>query len=229
MSDNKQKQSNKTGALEMVLMRNVFYRDNYHTAVVALLLLLVINIALMGTVIYRVVHPPKPQYFATTADGRMINWHPLSDPVVTDDFVTQWATNAVRKAFSLDYLHWRQQLQNASGNFTPAGWKYFLTSLKQSNNLKTLTNLDMVSNVEITGAPQILRKELLSSGVYAWEIQMPILVTYSNLERSIPQPMEVTLIVVRVSVKQNPDRIAINDFLPVVKKTAEQQLITSGM
>lgn len=224
MSEKKQQKENKSnGALELIMLRNMFYRDNYRCALSALLLLLVINCLLVGAIIYKVMNPARPQYFATTPDGRMINWHPLTDPVVTDDFVLQWSANAVRQVFSLDFIHWRQQLQSASSYFTPSGWKYFLQSLKQSNNLETLTNLKMVSNAEITGSPQILEQEIVGNQ-YAWKVQMPILVTFINGQRTIPMPMNVTLIVLREPVQEYPDRIAINDFLPVPTSTGEQQM-----
>lgn len=215
------------GALELIIMRNSFYRDNFRRAWLALVLMFAINCVLAVTIIYKVMNPPAPQYFATTADGRMINWHPLSDPVVTDDFVLQWSANAVRKAFSLDYMHWRQQLQDASTSFTPLGWKYFLQSLKQSNNLDTLTSLKMVSDAVVTGAPQIL-EQMVADGVYAWKVQMPILVTYANVGKSIPMPMDITLIVLRVPVEQSADRIAINNFLPVPQQTTDQKLMGGG-
>lgn len=215
------KNNDNTGALELVILRNTFYRDNYKRALTALVLIVIINCILAASIFYVVTNPPKPEYFATTDDGRMINWHPLNDPVVTDDFIVQWTTNATRKAFSLDYLHWRQQLEDASKYFTSQGWKYFLQSFKQSNNLETLTNLKMVSDAVVTGAPKILQKAVLD-GVYAWKVQMPILVTYSNMGKSIPMPMTVTLIVMRVPVEQNSDRIAINNFLPVLQDSERE-------
>lgn len=220
MSDKKKN----SGALELVILRNAFYRDNYRRALIGLLLLVVVDVLLAGAVIYKIMSPPKPQYFATTADGRMINWHPLTDPAVPNTFVTQWAANAVRQAFSLDFVHWRHQLQQASNNFTSYGWKTFLAALKKSNNLTTLTKLKMVSNATITGAPKILKEEVVD-GRYAWKIEMPILVTYENASRTIPIPLDVTLIVLRVPVKDNPNRIAINNFLPVPRKTATEQLL----
>lgn len=220
MSDKKKN----NGALELVILRNAFYRDNYHRALIGLLLLIAVNVLLAGAVIYTMVSPVKPQYFATTADGRMINWHPLSDPAVPDSFVTQWSSNAVRQAFSLDFVHWRQQLQEASNDFTNYGWKTFLSALQKSNNLTTLTSLKMVSNAAITGAPKILKEEVVD-GRYAWKIQMPILVTYENAQRSIPMPMDITLIVLRVPVQDNPNRIAINNFLPVPRSDATQELL----
>lgn len=204
----------KSGALELIMLRNAFYRDSYKRLLLALLFIVVVNVALVGTIAYRLVNPPQPQYFATNGQGRMINWHPLSDPVLPDNFVLQWAANATRKVFSLDFIHWREQLQGASSSFTPQGWKNFVASLKASNNLKTLTSLKMVSNAQVTGAPRITEKAIVD-GRYAWKIQMPILVTYTNGKRIIPMPLIVTLIVIRMPVEQDPERIAINNFLPV--------------
>lgn len=198
--------------LKLIILRNAFYRDSYRRAILALLLVIGINCILTFMIFYKWTNPPPPQYFATTADGRIIVLHKLSDPVVPDDFVVQWVTNAVNQAFSLDYMHWRNQLQQASNNFTPDGWKYFLSSLKSSNNLKTLTNLKMVSNATVTAAPQIVQKEIVG-GHFAWKIQMPLLVTYQGSGHIINMPVNVTLIVIRMPVQYYPQRIAINNFL----------------
>lgn len=221
MSDSKKQ----TGALELVMLRNIFYRDSHRRALVGLLLLVLLNVLLLGAIIYKVSNPPKPEYFAATSDGRMITWEPLTAPAVSDDFVLQWTGNAVRKAFSLDYLHWRDQLQSASVDFTDFGWSSFLDALKKSNNLSTLTNLKMVSDATITGAPTILKKQVVD-GRFAWKIQMPILVTYQNADRSIPVPMNVTVIVLRVPVQDNPNRISINNFLPVPTDSGADQALS---
>lgn len=202
----------KKQGLELVVLRNEFYRDNYKRALLALLLVVALNVVLVGLTIRVWLHPPQPQYFPTTADGRIINVHALSDPTVSDDFVLQWTVDAVRKAFSLDYVHWRQQLQNASSSFTPSGWRWFLNSLKSTNNLKTLVDLQMVSNAEVTGAPRILQRTVVG-GHFVWKISMPLLVTYISKGHTINMPMSVTLLVLRMPVQDYPDKIAINNFL----------------
>lgn len=199
--------------LVTVLSRNEFYRDAYRRVVFALVILFFVDCGLALAIVYKYFNPPEPQYFATTPEGLMIQIHSLSDPTVTDDYVTQWTANAVRQAFSTDYIHWQKQLQDASANFTPAGWRYFLNALKASNNLDTLTNLKMVSGAQLTAAPQITAKMVIN-GQYAWKIQMPILITYTDGKQNINMPWNVTLIVVRMPVSDYPQRIAINNFLP---------------
>lgn len=211
----------KEDALTLILLRNVFYRDGYRWAVVALFIVIIVNCALGAVLYYQFQNPPKPQYFAATADGRIINNHGLDDPVFPDDHILQWTADAVRETFSMDYMHWQTQLQSASSKFTGPGWKEFVKALKNSNNLDTLAKLKMVSNAEITGAPQLQQKAVLG-GHYVWKVQLPILVTLNSANQVIPLPMDVTIIVMRVPVEENPERIAINNFLPVAQKSQLQ-------
>ncbi len=199
-------------ALELIMLRNQFYRDNYRRAVLTLLLVFLIDCALGFVVIYRATHPPEPQYFAATDDGRIIGVHPLSDPVVSDDYVLQWTTNAVAQTFALDYVHWRDQLQSVADYFTGDGWKWFLQALQGTNNLKTLVDLQMVSSATITGAPQLLEHAVLD-GRYAWKISIPILITYASASKTFNLPATVTVLVLRVPLTEAPARIAINNFI----------------
>lgn len=215
MAENTINKEQKEG-LTLVLLRNAFYRDNYRRASFVLAIVFFINVLLAVVILYRFVNPPKPQYFATNAQYQLIKYHALSDPVVSNNYILQWVANAVQQAFALDFIHWKQQLQRASNNFTTNGWNMFVAAYQQSGDLQTLAKLQMVSNAAITGSPQ-LQYEGVLDGTYVWKIELPILITYTNLNKTIPQPLKVTVIVTRVPVQDNPERIAINEFLPVVQ------------
>jgi intracellular multiplication protein IcmL len=209
MPNNNRKKSGK--GLELVVVRNAFYRDNYYRVLFGVLLLLLINVFLVFIVYYKWSHPPEPQYFPATADGRIIKMHSLSKAVYPDDYVMQWAADSVRKAFSLDYIHWKEQLQDALTNFTASGRRNFIDALKKTNDLKTLVDLKMVSNIKITGAPQVMIKTV-TAGHYAWNINIPMLLTFTNGSKTINLPMSVTVIVLRESAEYYPQKIAINNF-----------------
>jgi intracellular multiplication protein IcmL len=202
----------KYNGLKLVLERYAFYSDKYRLSLIALGLLLVLNLLLLVGIIYNATHPTPPEFFATTADGRLINVHPLSDPVLTDDSVLQWSADVARAAFDLDFVNWREELQRLTSKFTPSGWAWFLQQLKASNNLSTIKELKMVSNAKITGAPQLLRKAVVG-GHYAWEIQIPLLVTYQSQQKNITQTVMLTMVILRMPVKDYPQRIAINNFI----------------
>lgn len=218
MAENTEQNINKEG-LTLVLLRNAFYRDNYRRAVFAVVTVFFINAFLLISIIYRYTHPPEPQYFATNSQYQLIKWYPLSDPVRDNNYVLQWTSNAVQQAFSLDFVHWQQQLQAAQNNFTTDGWYWFVNAFKQSNDLKSLVSLKMVSNAEITAAPQVQYQGVLN-GRYIWKILLPMMITYANSTgKVINVPFKVTLIVQRVSVQDNPSLIEINQFLPVPQAT----------
>lgn len=214
--------------LELVMLRNAFYRDGYRFARLGMLILIVLNVLLGFSVFHKYMNPAPPRYFAATSDGRIINVHPLTDPAVTDSYVIQWTADAVRRSFSQDFIHWRRQLQDISQYYTPKGWSDFTQQMKSSNNLKTLVALKMVSNVQITGAPKVVQKAVVG-GHYAWKIEMPVLVTYSNAARSIPMAFKVDLIVLRMPEKDYPDRIAISNFLPQETGNSAAQAMANGM
>jgi len=204
----------KQGALEMVLLRNLYYRDAYKRVIICVFLVAILDILLFAGVAYKSVQSPPPQYFAATPDGRIILEHPMSDPVFSDAHILAYVSKATQVIYQRDYIHWQAQLQTASDNFTPAGWRNFITTLKASNNLNALTQYKMITKVSITGAAQILRKGIIS-GHYSWVVKLPVLVQYvSPVHATISQSLDITYIIIRVPVQNNPDRIAINNFLP---------------
>ncbi len=213
----------KQDAVKMIVMRNGFYRDNYRFTQLAVLLLLIVNLVLGSAIGYKLSNPPAPQYFPTTNDGKLILPRSLSDPMFSEDHVLQWSADSARKTFSLDFLHWRDQLQSMRKAFTATGWTQFIESLKKSNNLKTLISQKMVINAEITGSPQVINKGPVL-GQYAWKIQFPMLISFTNAQNTIPQPVMVTMIVIRVPVSQYPDGLAVNMFYMTQSPNAATQM-----
>lgn len=202
--------------LTLVLLRNAFYRDHYKQTVFALVIIFFINVVLLFGIIDHFLNPPEPQYFAMSDQYQLIQFHPLSDPVFNNNYVLQWTADAVRQSFALDFVHWRDQLQRASDNFTPIGWHWFLTALQRSGNLDTLTKLMMVSSATITGSPVLINHAVLNDR-YVWTIELPIMITYTNASKTIQQPLKIAVMVARMPVQSNPSQLAINQFTPVVQ------------
>ena len=216
MTEDVRSRKSQQSGVATVLLRNAFYRDNYRRSVFLLILVVAINIVLAATIVHKTLNPPSPEYFATNSQFQLVKWHPLSDPVVNNNTVLQWVTDAVKQAFSLDFVHWRAQLTRASQNFTPTGWHWFLNAFKQSGDLTSLVQLKLVSNAVVTGSP-VIQYQTVLDGRYVWKIQLPMMITYSNEAKHITQPLLVTVIVERVPVQDNPSQIAISQFLPQVQ------------
>lgn len=199
-------------AVELVQLRNNFYRDSYGKLLYILSFLAIINVFLVMAIIHIVKNPPEPKYFATGNDGRLTIIHPLTDPVMSLSGLTEWVTRAATTAYSFDFLNYRKELQVASEFFTGKGWEAFEKALVSSNNLNLVLTKKLVTTAVAQGAPVVLKRGVLN-GKYAWQVQLPILVTYQSASMKVAQPMLVTMLVTRVDVANNPNGIAIAQFV----------------
>lgn len=199
-------------ALTKVMMRNDFYRDGQRKMVVALLIAFIVNFILAGLLVYIITHPPLPQYFATSINGRITPLLPLNEPNQSDSAVLQWANQAAIAAFTYNFVNYRDELQASSGFFTADGWTQFLTALQQSNNLDAVKAKKLIVSAVATRAPIILQKGILN-GRFSWRIQMPILVTYQSASEFSQQNNVVTMLVTRVSTLNSPRGIGISQFV----------------
>lgn len=198
--------------LQMVRMRNNFYRDNYRRVMSALLACLLIIVLLLGVIFYLINHRPTPKYFATNAQGKIIPLQPLNRPNQTEPTVLQWASQAVVAAYSMDYVNYQGQLQYASQYFTNEGWGAFVDKLQSSNNLEAVKEKHLIQHAVATGAPVIIRQSVINDA-YTWQIQMPLLVVLESASTTIQQPLTVTILVRRVSTLDNPKGIQISQFV----------------
>jgi len=199
-------------ALELVTLRNNFYRDSYRRVLAILLVLVLINLVLIGVIGYMVSHRPTPEYFATSADGKIIKLYPLSRPVLSTAELLQWATLAATTANTYNFVNYRKELQAAADFFTPTGWKEYQAALKASRNLETVITKKLTVNAVATGAPVILEQGVVN-GAYQWKVQLPILITYESANTKISQPTTVIMSIRRVSTLETPKGIAIDAFL----------------
>lgn len=199
-------------ALTAVVTRNRFYRDGQHKLVTGLLLSLFSNVLLVWAIVYLFLHPPAPKYFATSINGRITPLVSLDQPNQSDPAVLQWANQAATAAFTYNFVNYHTELQASSGFFTADGWTQFLNALKDSNNLDAVKAKKLIVSAVATQAPIILQKGLLN-GVYAWRVQMPILVTYQSASEFSQANNVVTMLITRVPTLNSPRGIGISQFV----------------
>jgi intracellular multiplication protein IcmL len=179
--------STESQGVESVIHRNLFYWNSYRYMALAVTLLILLNILLLGFIIYQRVTWPTPKYFATTQDGRPLPVVNLALPYYTDTkVIIDWAIQAIQEIYTLDYVTWRKVLQDAEAFFTPKGYRDFLAALKESTNLNAVKADKYVVSVAVTGPSVLSRQGQRSSDVpYSWSLQIPVKVTYQNSANKI--------------------------------------------
>lgn len=199
-------------AVELVRLRNNFYRDNYRRMVIVLLVMLIINVALVGTVFYQIANRPEPRYFATTTDGRIMPIYPLSEPMWAPAELLQWAHRAAIAAHSYNFVNYRDAFQQLQNQFTPEGWNYFESALKDARTLDMVLTKKLIVSAVATGTPVILDQGVIA-GRYAWKVQIPLLITYQSGSEQTQQPVTALMIISRVPTVDVPKGIAIVSFV----------------
>lgn len=178
----------------------------------------------------------NPKYFPTTPDGRLIEMPPVDinhlrldkvqvnsatgvikgmpppvrtyaqlEPEGENALIKYWAYLAVLDMFDYDYVHYRAEIQNSSKYFTPSGFERFKAALISSRNLETVKLRSAVVIPEINGPVKLLGTKMVS-GRFAWDLEIPLKLTYESTSTSTPlvQTLLANLSIARVSTLRSP-------------------------
>lgn len=127
-------------------------------------------------------HPVR-EYFATD-NGRLFPVIPMSQPYRKAADVIQYAKDTMNRSFTLDFLNWRQQLEDVRGDYTQDGFESFIGSLQSSGVLETIRTRRM--NLSITAGTGVLVKEGIESGVYVWYVEVPLELKLAGQTTELP-------------------------------------------
>lgn len=188
-----------------------FRNDSQSLVLILVIISAMINFVLMLVLIYKIMYPLEARYYGTITQGRTFPLTPLMEPNQSDSAVTEWANQAAISAFTLDFVNYSQQLNQASQYFTTEGWQQFLDSLQQANNIEEIRQKRLTVTAVAQNTPVILQKGVLN-GRFSWRIQMPILITYQSSSSIQQQTSVVTMLVNRISTLESYRGIGISQF-----------------
>jgi hypothetical protein len=213
------KETPKKHGLQIVLERNQFYWDSYRSLSLNVILLIFIFILTSIFALYQRATFPAPLYFGTTPDGRPIPVVDLTQAFWTTDELMTWATQAIKKMYSYDFVTWRTVLQSSQEYFTNKGYVDFKVALQESRNMESVRVNKQVVSAEVTG-PGVLKRQgrLSSAAPYSWDIEMPVTITYQNSQNKvIRQSGTLALTINRSSTLRHPGGLAIDQLVLIAQ------------
>lgn len=209
----------KRDAIATIVTRNQFYQDGYRLLLkVALVQGLLVAVLVSSLIAIFVFDKPEYRFFATTADGRIVDVVPLNAPYRGD--VVAWASQAAVEAMTFSFSDYRMRLQNSARFFTQRGWQTFVDALNSSRILETIDKRQLNLRGTPRAAPQIKRQGVVN-GIYQWVLEMPYDIEYLGPQGTgIPQPTvgRLTLVVQRIPTLENPEGIGIDQWILVANK-----------
>ncbi len=202
-----------TSPLGRVVVRNEFYRDGYRTLLrvafmeaIAILGLIVAIVAIVNA------YQPENRYFATTEDGRVVPMVPLSEPNLSRPALLSWAAQAATETMTFGFHDYRRRLQEASRHFTREGWASFVKALQDAGIIDAVNTNRQVVSAAPRAAPTILSEGILN-GVYTWQVEMPMMISYQYGAQQRDVSMNVRLTIVRVPKLESPNGVGIEQWV----------------
>lgn len=159
---------------------------------------------------WQATHPDR-QYFAAD-NGRFVPLVPQSQPYRKTADVIQYARDNVARSFTMDFLNWRQQLEDVRPGYTRAGFKSFLDALKNAGVLDAVKERRM--NMSISAGTGVLTREGIEDGVYQWIVELPIEVRLEGQSTRLPaQRFLANVRIERVSTVDSVEGIGIGQLV----------------
>ena len=206
----------KIDRVELVKLRNGFYKDGFRRMSFVLLLSLIVNLVLvMALLLLQNKQVPKPLYFASGADGRLTRLVPLSDAYYSKQQIQTWVSEKVPQLFALDFLHYRKQLSQSQKFFTKIGWERFMKAFE--SQIQQLKEQQLMTHASVTDVP-FISQELMLKGAYSFRVQVPIMITFSGTSgkdkgKSDVNQFVLTLLISRVDNRVNHELFGIQQIV----------------
>jgi intracellular multiplication protein IcmL len=201
------------GPLVSVVTRNEFYRDGFRNLIKIVILEGIIIVGLILTLIVHINNAVShDRYFATTADGRIMQLYPLNERFLTDSALVSWVAQAATEVMTFGFHDYQRRLQQASRHFTKAGWETFSAAMEKARVIESVTAQRQVVVASPRSAP-IIRQHGVSNGKYRWVLEMPLTVEYRARDQARVDNLKLTIVVERVSSLENPNGVGIQQWL----------------
>ena len=163
-----------------------------------LMISLLINLLLFGSTAYFFMAQSKVRsfYFASTSDGQLIRMYPLGTPVLTDSAIEGWTSRNIPKLYNLNFVQLRRQVLGLREYFTPFGWSQFTHAF--GPELRRIQSSKLIVSATPTNVPVITQHGVFN-GVYSWQVQIPVVVSYQAGDTQTTQHVIVRLILQRTN------------------------------
>ncbi|PIF06908.1 DotI/IcmL/TraM family protein [Candidatus Pantoea floridensis] len=137
----------------------------------------------IGVLIYVLLN--MPGHYVATENGRITPFYPTDKPVWSESDVRQFGAETISKAFTLDFVHYRDQMTAASPDFSEEGFTGYNQALTTGSNILSLVK-DKRMNLTNTVEPGVITRRGVIGGRYTWEFQYPVTMRLQGQNSSSP-------------------------------------------
>ncbi|MFH1157380.1 MAG: type IVB secretion system apparatus protein IcmL/DotI [Pseudomonadota bacterium] len=201
------------GPLMSVVIRNEFYRDGFRNMMrIVIAESIIIVVLILTFIVYMNAAASQDRYFATTADGRIMQLVPLDRPNMATSALMSWAAQSAVEVMTFGFHDYQRRMQNSSRNFTRHGWETFTSALQKSRIMESVEAGQQVVTAQPRSAP-IIREESIRNGKYRWVVDLPLSVSYQSGAASRNDSLMLRMVIERVPSLENPNGVGIEQWI----------------
>lgn len=168
-------------------------------------------IIVVAVLVWMVYHPPV-EYFATE-NGRITRVYPTDKPVWSESEVRQFGADTISEAFTLDFVHYRNQMTAVSPRFSEEGFTGYNQALTTGSNILSLVR-DKRMNLTNTVEPGVITRRGVIGGRYTWEFQYPVTLRLQGQNSSSPPLRYIfTLRIQQTDVRLKPKGLEVTQTI----------------
>jgi intracellular multiplication protein IcmL len=193
-------------------MDSMIYRDRYRQCLTWLIRMSIVAFVLCFILFWQTLGQKQPAYFAAMTNGNIVPIHSLSEPVVTDAFILNWASLTSRSLFNLSFAEYQTQLDLLKVRFTDSGWQRMQTALTSSGIIKTMEDDKLIISAVVSGAP-VITSRMVINGRKTWQVQLPLLLALKSASSEVKESLIVTMTIQRIPTLDSAQGIQITDFI----------------
>nr|WP_233473717.1 DotI/IcmL/TraM family protein [Phytobacter diazotrophicus] len=172
---------------------------------------LLISVTLNAVLVWAIFQKDR-DYFATDS-GRLVRLAPTSEPAWSQDDATAFGSQALTRAFNLDFVHYREQVSAVAPLFSEDGHASYIEALNNSNILDALKK-DRMNLTATVGAGVVVRRGRLNDGTWFWTTQYPVRLRLVGQTNSRPeQPFVFEITIQRVDPRLKPVGMEIRQII----------------
>jgi len=200
-----------------VVLRTHFYRDNYQRLMIFSLGIILLIAILMVLIFWERTHKTPIEYYATTNSGVLEPLVPLDRPNITTTALLDWVTEAATASYNFNFNNYEKVLHDVRIYFTDAGYQHFIQALTAAGVLNDVRNKRLVVFAVATSTPVVLKEGSTPDGSYAWQVQIPLLITYQSAQEQRKQNLVWNILISREKTLESPKGIGISSVQIVSK------------
>ncbi len=212
--------------LQIVRLKAEFYRDGFGKVLLLFAMILSAVVGMACVSAYLFMTKPNPVYFHTIDnEWRVLAPVPLNVPYLSDADLSQWVGQALVESFTYDFLNYQRQQQDVMPYYSQKGLQSLQGQLNRYHlDYDSFQKTKIFSHAQLAGAPYIFNEGFLpDEGKYAWDVQIPVNVSYSN---GIKHSLALKLRVKRVSTLNYLYGVTIDEM--TITESQGNQVKTNG-